>query len=62
MFVINTTEIVKISLFADMAKTRKVLVCCSLCERDIKMLEGLSESWQAYQRQLTPAQFLICVS
>lgn len=46
MLVINNSEIVKISLLADMMKTREVLVCCSLCERGIKILEGLSESWQ----------------
>lgn len=46
MLVINNSEIVKISLLADMMKTREELVCCSLCERGIKILEGLSESWQ----------------
>lgn len=60
VFLINNGEIVKISLFAVM-KTGKVIVCHSLCERGIKMLERLSKSWQAYRRNLTLALFLIHV-
>lgn len=62
MVVFNNSEIVKISLFAGMMKTRQMLVYFILCERSNKILEDLSESWQAYQRQLTPTHFLIHAS
>lgn len=52
MFLNNNGEIVTISLFADM-ETREVIVCHSLCEKGIKMLERLSKSQQAYWRKLT---------